>query len=234
MTLSPFFQLHSALPREGPGEPEDVFRTARRIGPRARVADMACGPGADIPALLEAFSGAHVNGVDLQAHFVSDARAQRPGSERVTVLQGEMADLDGPFDLIWCGGALYFLGLETGLGTMREKLAPTGVLAFSRPCFFTDLPSGAAVGFWGGDPVDTERDILAAVAAAGFRVRETWKVSDAAWRAYYGPKRERIAKLRPDAAPELLKILDTSEREAALGEEVRDETGYLFTVAEAA
>lgn len=229
MTLSPFFQLHSELPREGPGGAQDVRRVARLVGPRPRIADMACGPGADVPTLLEAFPDSHVTAVDKHAHFLEKIAP----SERVSVIHGDMAAVDGPFDLIWCAGALYFLGLEGGLATMREKLAPGGVLAFSHPCYFTAHPSVEAVAFWGGDPVERQPDVLSAVEQAGYNVLEHWKVSEAAWRAYYEPKLERIEKLRPTASPELLEILDQGVREAHLWGEVHDETGYLFTVAEA-
>ncbi|MFC6759581.1 hypothetical protein ACFQFQ_08945 [Sulfitobacter porphyrae] len=46
--MTAFYQLHRDLPREGPGEAADVaWATALAdLAPVARVADVACGPGA--------------------------------------------------------------------------------------------------------------------------------------------------------------------------------------------
>ena len=51
-----FFTLHRDLPREGPGVAEDVAWTVSllKLGARAQIADVACGPGGDIAALLAA------------------------------------------------------------------------------------------------------------------------------------------------------------------------------------
>ena len=74
MTLSPFFQLHSDLPREGPGSADDVRWALSVTGPAARVCDVACGPGADTVVLAEALPDARIDAMDAQAHFVAEAQ----------------------------------------------------------------------------------------------------------------------------------------------------------------
>ena len=75
MIRSPFFTLHRDLPREGPGERGDVAWAAEMaaLAPDARICEAACGPGADIPALLFAAPEANLIGFDLHQPFVEDA-----------------------------------------------------------------------------------------------------------------------------------------------------------------
>ena len=47
--ISPFWELHSGLPRQGPGTATSTRRAlglVPDIGPRTRVLDIGCGPGA--------------------------------------------------------------------------------------------------------------------------------------------------------------------------------------------
>ncbi len=234
MTLSPFFQLHNDLPREGPGDRAslDWALGIAQIKPDARVLDAACGPGADIPGLLAHAPQGHVTALERQPHFIDQVRAAHGDDPRVTPLNGDMAaPTGGPYDLIWCAGALYFLGVEAGLTAWRDALSPGGVVAFSEPAYFTDTPSDGARAFWDGHPTQTEAVIRTAVAAAGYDVLATAPLSDAAWEAYYTPLDARIAQLREVGDPALSDVLDEATREAALWRTHRSETGYLMVVA---
>lgn len=223
-----FFRLHDDLPREGPGEPDDVrwaLATAG-IGPGARILDAGCGPGGDISTLSEV-SNCRITAIDAHAPFVETVRRRHPG---VTARVGDMTAAEGPFDVIWCAGALYFLGIAAGLAAFRGRLAEGGAIAFSEPCLFVDPPSDAARTFWEGYPARAEPALRAEVEAAGYRILGTRRLSDAAWAAYYGPLLARAARLRPGADPDLARAIVMAEAEAALWEEVRGETGYLLVV----
>lgn len=236
MDWEAFFTVHSDLPREGPGEAADVaWALALGSVPEgAVICDAGAGAGGDVAALL-AVPGARVLAVDTHVGFVAQMRARFAGEARVMVEEADMAGLAahpaGPFDMIWCAGALYFLGLEEGLARMAAALRPGGVLAFSEPCHFVDAPSAAAVAFWDGYPVRDAAGIAGAVAAAGFESLGTRKVGATGWEAYYGPMEARIAALRPGAGAGLADMLDLCADEAAQWRQVRDETGYLLTVA---
>jgi len=236
MDWDSFFAVHSDLPREGPGEAADVAWALSLAGvpDGAVICDAGAGAGGDVAALL-AVPGARVLAIDTHPGFVTQMRARFAGEGRVVVEEADMGALAahpaGPFDLIWCAGALYFLGLEEGLARMGAALKPGGVLAFSEPCHFVGAPSEAAVGFWDGYPVRQAVEIAAAVAAAGYESLGVRALSDAAWEAYYGPMEARIAHLRPEADAALEAMLDICAEEATLWRQVRAETGYLLTVA---
>lgn len=228
-----FFRVHDGLPREGPGEARDITRVAQvaGLGPAPRVADLGSGPGGDIPALLEAYPEATVLAADTHAPFIEALRARIDADPRVTAKVADMAEIDGPFDLIWCAGALYFLGLVDGLATLKSKLAPGGVLAFSHPCHKVDAPSAAAQEFWEGYSVGDRDDLVMTVGQAELTVLDDWHISDAAWREYYDPMEERIAILRPVADAALAKACDINEAEYTAWRQVREETGYRLVAA---
>jgi SAM-dependent methyltransferase len=233
---SAFFEVHSDLPREGPGEAADVAwaLTLAGVPEGAAICDAGAGAGGDVAALLSV-PGTRVLAIDTHPGFVAQMRARFAGEVRVRVEEADMAALAdhpaGPFDMIWCAGALYFLGLEDGLVRMATALKPGGVMAFSEPCLFMDDPSADALAFWEGYPVRDAQGIATAVAAAGYRSLGTRILGDGAWEAYYGPMEARIATLRPGAREALSAMLDNCAAEAAQWRRVKRETGYLLTVA---
>jgi SAM-dependent methyltransferase len=224
-----FFELYSDVPRAGPGAPEDVRWATRTAGtrPGARILDAGCGPGADISTLREV-SNCRITAVDTHAPFVESVRAAHPD---VTAFVGDMTTAEGPFDLIWCAGALYFLGLSAGLAAFRPRLSEDGAIAFSEPCLFTDTPSDDARAFWEGYPARPESALLAEVEVAGYRVLGKRRLPDAAWSAYYEPLLAGARALRSGADPALLRVIAAAEAEAAQWERVKGETGYLLIVA---
>lgn len=228
-----FFTLHADLPREGPGETADVAWAADLVGlrPDARILDAASGPGGDIGALLRAAPQGHVTAIDLHAPFIDAARARWGADARVTLLTGDMTEPTGPFDFIWCAGAVYFLGIEAALSAWRGRLAPGGAIAFSEPCLFTDRPSEGAIAFWDGYGRLTDAaGIAAQVQAAGFETIATRVIGDIGWDSYYRPMEARIAKLRPGADAALSVVLEMAEAEIAGWRAHRAETGYLLSV----
>lgn len=228
-----FFALHRDLPREGPGQAEDVHWAlyTAAVPEDARIADLACGPGADTRTLAKARPGARIEAIDRVPHFVAAARiATAPWGARVTVREGDMARVTGPYDLIWCAGGLYFLGVSEGLGLWRGALASGGHVAFSEPCL-PPRPSDKARAFWAEYPaISGIEGIRARVAAASYRVLGERLVIGAAFRDYYEPMARRIALLRPGAAPELSAVLDGAEAEIARWRAAPDDIAYALLV----
>ena len=228
-----FFQLHRTLPREGPGLPDDVAWAAGVAGlsDDAKVCDVACGPGADIPALRAAAPEGSIYAFDKVEHFVTEAQARCGSLPRTEIATGDMNDLTGAYDFLWCAGAIYFLGVTQALNRWRSALLPGGTIAFSQVCWFTPTPSERARAGWAdyADMTD-EAGVCSRVAAAGYEVLATRRLSDAAWEAYYTPLDARVAELRPTASGALADVLQEAEAEAALWREARAEFGYLLCV----
>ncbi len=230
-----FFTLHSELPREGPGEPADVDWAMSLIRPaiNARILDAGCGPGADVEALLKHVPQGEVVAVDLHAPFIAAVDDRYRGDARVHARTADMREAGGGFDVIWCAGALYFLGGAAGLPQLVPSLTETGAVAFSEPCFFVDTPSEAARAFWEGEDaaVGQVEEILQKTTSAGFHILGHRPLAPSAWEAYYAPMETRIAKLRGTGGADLDAVLDQAELEISSWRAVQTETGYLLVAA---
>ena len=138
MDLPPeFLTLYSRLDRQGPGTPEDVLWALGRLGLTGdlRVCDAGCGTGADTVTLARALPQAQVEGLDAVPAFIEAGQARVADLPNATLRVGDMAALEGPYDLIWSAGAIYFLGVTEGLRAWRAALAPGGTVAFSQGVF---------------------------------------------------------------------------------------------------
>lgn len=232
--INAFFTLHRDLPREGPGEAADIrwAATLANLPETAQMADVGCGPGGDIATLLDVAPKGQVTALDTTAHFVTAARENWKADDRVTVLQADMARIMNEYDMIWCAGAVYFMGVTKALNTWRKSLKRGGVVAFSEACWFSDTPSMRAKELWGKEypSMTNEAGIKAQIEAAGFEVLGAQRLSDAAWEAYFQPLEVRLAALRPDADDDLAAVLDETIEEIACWRAHRDEYGYLLSV----
>jgi len=233
MSKAAFFHLYAGLDREGPGTADDVTWACdvAGVGSSARVADLGCGSGGDIAALLQAAPDGHVTAIDAHAPFVNRIRARFAGDKRVLAQVGSMADPGGPFDFIWCAGAAYFLGVTEALTAWRAALAPGATVAFSEPCWFTDAPCAAARRFWAAYPsISDETGIRTRVTAAGYEVLDTRRVARAGWDSYYRSLGARCAVLTAGADADLTVVIGQAETEIADFDAQWPDSGYLLTV----
>lgn len=228
-----FLTLHRQMTRQGPGSPEDVRWALGHLDlPDATlVLDAACGPGADLVTLAEALPRARIEGIDQLPHLVEEARAATSHFTNVTVNPGDMAQISGFYDLIWCAGALYFLGVTEGLRLWRNALAPGGVVAFSEPALLADAPQ-AAKDFWADYPAASDLSgITTRVEAAGYELLNTRMITGAAWAGYYAELGARIAQLRPGADAAMTEVLDQAAREIALWRKAPGDVAYALILA---
>lgn len=232
MDMEAFFRLHDGLPREGPGCEADVLWAALQAGvsDTARILDAGSGPGGDVAALLQVAAQGRVLAVDSHTGFIEDLNRRFAGDDRVARQVGDMLAPDGPFDLIWCAGAIYFHGVTVALQGWRAALAPGGAVVFSQGCLFQPGPPDEVTALFGDVPLGDADHIAGEIEAAGYDLIASRKVSDAAWEAYYQPQEARIATLRPGADPALAQILDEAENEIAVWRTNRARFGYLLCV----
>ncbi|SMH57352.1 trans-aconitate 2-methyltransferase [Maritimibacter sp. HL-12] len=230
----PFFTLHADMPREGPGDREslDWAMGVANLPRDAEILDAGCGPGADIEGLLAHAPHGHVTAVDLHPDFIGQVRARWGDDPRVTAEVADMRAPEGPFDLVWSAGALYFLGITEGLGHFRSRLAPGGAVAFSELVWLGEDRPAAAVALLAQEypPMGDLATLQARIEASGYALCGVRVLSDAAWEAYYAPLEARIARLRPGGDAALARVLDEAETEAALWRAHRAAFGYALAV----
>jgi len=228
-----FYTLFRTLPREGPGEAADVAWASAQacLAKDVAICDVACGSGADIAPLLAACPHGHVTAFDKQPHFIDEAKARIGDDPRVTLRVGDMTNIGGPYDFIWCTGAVYFLGVGEALTLWRKALKPGGVIAFSEPCWWGGRRAERAQKLWADYEVMTDQaGVTAQIKAAGYDVIATRRLSAAAWDGYYAALDARSAMLRPEADQDLRAVLDGMAEEIAVWRAHGDEYGYLLSV----
>ncbi|MGY1600738.1 class I SAM-dependent methyltransferase [Geodermatophilus sp. SYSU D00815] len=191
-----FWALHTDLPREGVGSDattRELLAMARPL-PGDRALDIGCGPGRS--SLVLAGAGLRVTAVDTHEPFLERLRAAAQGLP-VGVERASMDALphpDGSFDLLWCEGAAYLMGVDAALRAWRRLLVPGGALVLTEVGWTTSTPSAAAREFWSAYPgMRDEAATVAAARAAGYDVVATLLLPDSDWEdEYYGPLMERI------------------------------------------
>ncbi|MEL7216334.1 MAG: class I SAM-dependent methyltransferase [Pseudomonadota bacterium] len=241
--LDALFTLHSGLLREAPGSDATTLRALEATGLSGAisVADMGCGPGAASLMLAQALPGAQITAIDLHQPYLDalEARAQAAGvAGQITTSASDMAHpplAAASQDLIWCEGALYFLGVTEGLSTWKPLLKPGGRVVFSEVVWLTDEPPKDAALMWMEYPAMTTRaGVLDRISAAGFSCLHDFQQPDSDWREYLGPLGARAAALRPEADEALRAVLDGAEQEASLFERHGDAYGYQMFITEPA
>ncbi|QYK40155.1 MAG: methyltransferase domain-containing protein [Paracoccaceae bacterium] len=237
------FDLFAGLDRCAPGDAASVARVCAGLAPGAAVLDAGCGRGGDLPAILAAVPGARVVAVDAAEPFVAHVASACP---QVRAVCGDMADPPGgPFDLIWSGGAIYNLGVTPALRAWRAHLAPGGRVAFSdlvlrgdAAPFMGDPFAAPGVApeladFFAAEGVTLrgESALRAEVAAAGFRVVDTFWMPDSAWADYYLPLEPRLGAAEASRDLETRAMAAAFRHEIALWRQHGMTFGYLVCVA---
>lgn len=238
-----FFAIHAGLPRGGPGSRASTARAlelARPLPRRPAVLDLGCGPGAQTLDLADLLPDASITAIDLYEPFVLEAerRARQQGvSDRVRVEVGDMAALAFPpasFDLIWCEGAAYIIGVEDALRAWKPLLKAGGRLALSEAAWLRPDPPEESRRFWQAYPAMTDVEgNRARVRAAGYRLLGDFVLPVEAWMDdYYEPMRHRIRELEHRYAgdPAALAVLHKEAKEIEIFERHGDGYGYLFLV----
>jgi SAM-dependent methyltransferase len=239
-----FFALHSGLPREGPGDRASTERALSllpRLPEAPDLLDVGCGPGGQTIALAELLPNARITALDNHAPFLRalERRARDRGvATRIRTVEEDMASLPfapGSFDLIWCEGAAYIIGLETALAAWQPLLRSGGAIALTEPVWLTDRPPERAAAFWSAYPAMRDAAGVRAVARrCGYRIAGDFVLPEEAWWTnYYGPLEARLADLEPNAGdPAVAIVLEDAREELECRRRHPDCYGYLFIVLE--
>jgi SAM-dependent methyltransferase len=243
-TRAAFFALHHGLPREAPGSRESTARAlalAEPLPAAPRVLDIGCGPGAQTMDLAELLPEASILAVDLHPAFVEETerRARERGvADRVRAQVADMTALpfaDASFDLVWCEGAAYVMGLPAALAAFRRLLRPGGWLALTEAVWLTADPPAEVYRFWqAGYPTMTDvPGCRAIIEQAGYGLRGDFVLPTSAWwDEYYRPLRARMEALAAACGddPVVARVLDEHRQEIAMRERYGDCYGYAFFV----
>lgn len=239
-----FFDVHSDLSREGPGDEASLRRALEIVGdlpPKPRILDIACGPGGQTLDLAQALPEADITAFDLHADFITrlDAQAKALGlADRIHTHVADMTAIPsafGTFDLIWCEGAAYNMGVEAALNSWPALLNPGGKIAFSDAVWLRDDAPEDLRTFWSAYPaMQTVDGCRQWVVDAGYTVLGDFVLPpEAWWTHYYGPMEQRLGQLQETYKddPVALSVLQESVDEIDFHRRYSAYYSYLFVVA---
>jgi SAM-dependent methyltransferase len=238
-----FFEIHRGLPREGPGNRASTARALSLAGalpPAPRVLDIACGPGMQTMDLASLLPAARITAVDLHEPFLEELRRRADAAgvaDRIEILQADMAALPfahDSFDLIWCEGAAYIMGVANALRAWRPLLRAGGKLALTEAVWLKADPPEPVRRCWAEYPAMADTDSnRKLVRDCGFRLLGDFVLPDAAWwDDYYEPTERRLAELLPGYAGDAVAtaVLAENREELELRRRYSAYYGYLFLV----
>ncbi|HET8541900.1 MAG TPA: class I SAM-dependent methyltransferase [Anaeromyxobacter sp.] len=200
-----FLLFHQGIPRQGPGTPEATADALRRVQPplppSPAILDLGCGSGGQTVTIASLCPGT-ILAIDRHPPFIEELRrrvAERGLADRVTARVGDMNALDLPpesFDLVWCEGAMFVLGFERGLRTLRPLLRGRGVVVASEATWrrpLEEVPPDVLEFWTEAYPAITDVEgNLALARAAGFTPLEHFTLPEEGWAAYVDPLERRM------------------------------------------
>ena len=134
-----FWEIHNALPREGPGDNESTHRAylmLKDLPKNPRILDIGCGPGMQTIELSKLSNG-QIDALDTYQPFLDqlDFKIKKEGlPTKIKPIKGDMCNLaydSNAFDLIWSEGAIFIIGFEKGLREWKRLLTDKGYLVVS-------------------------------------------------------------------------------------------------------
>jgi ubiquinone/menaquinone biosynthesis C-methylase UbiE len=243
-----FYEVHSNLPREGPGEnqsTEKAFRALKNWPSKPRILDIGCGPGMQTITLAK-LSNAQITAVDNHQAFLDqlNRNAKKEAvSDRIKTVKGDMFNLPyekGSFDLIWCEGAIFIIGFEKGLREWRPLLTEHGYLVTSELSFLRkDLPQELDAymkEMYAGlenSAANTVEENIETARKTGYKVIDSFILPKSGWwDNYYTPIEAKLSALQAKhkGEPEALAYLAGEEREIEMFRKYSDYYGYAFYV----
>jgi cyclopropane fatty-acyl-phospholipid synthase-like methyltransferase len=206
--MADFGRIFEPLDRWGIGSEADTLKALDKLpfSPQT-ILEIGCGKGI-ATQILAKHSSAMITAVDNYQPALarlSEVLTDAGLEDRVQTCCASMDDLPfaaESFDVIWAEGCAYVIGVKTALEQWRELLRNNGVLVFSDLVWQTAKPSAQALSFWNKEYPDMSTNTvrIEQAQAAGYRVLDSFALSEQAWQAYYGPLQRRVEVLKPDMA----------------------------------
>ena len=237
-----FFKIYEGLDREGPGSfevTERAYRLCDGLPDKPEILELGCGSGgATLPLLT--LSGGMVTATEIYRPYLDKmiARVRDAGmADRLVAAVMDMGDIRAEpesFDLIWCEGAAYILGVDKALEYWRRFLRPGGYLCFSDAVWLTDdLPDEVRAYWAAGYPaMRTAEANNEAGVKAGWTPVGNFTIDAACWDAFYADAERHMDEIEPlyGSDPDGRVIIDMTRTEIRQYRQYPGLYGYEFHV----
>ncbi len=237
-----FFEVHSELPREGPGDNESTrkaYRMLKDLPPNPRILDVGCGPGMQTIELAKLSNG-RIDALDYFPHLLDQLRKsaqQENVAQNITAVRGDMFKLNYPkhsFDLIWSEGAIYIIGFEKGLREWQPLLTKNGYTTVTHISWLKPNPPEELREFWEKNypQITMINENLQIANNLGYSVVGYFVLPKESWETYYRPIEAKlsalITKYKNDV--DALNYLASEEQEISMHRKYSDYYGYVFFI----
>ncbi|MFX0132612.1 MAG: class I SAM-dependent methyltransferase [Candidatus Hodarchaeota archaeon] len=237
------FELHTDLPREGPGSNEftrKAFLMLKDLPKKPKILDIGCGTGMQTIEIAKLTEG-KIIALDIHQPFLDKlkSRAINEGVlNKIEVLNRTMFAMDFEenfFDLIWSEGAIYFLGIEKGLKEVKRFLKRGGYVVVSELCWLKKDPPEEARNFFQSEypGMQSIEQNIKVINDLGYQLIDYFILPKSAWcDNYYIPLEKRVKLLRKKYKndPEAKKLLDSTQNEINIFRKHSDYYGYVFFI----
>ena len=242
--LEVFFDVHRGLPRQGVGDSQSTSKAltlCSELPRKPTVLDIGCGSGMQTIVLAESCSGSIITAVDNCDEYLDTLRRrvqEASLSDRVEIKNTDMTALDfseETFDLIWCEGAIYNMGVAKALKNWRPLLRDHGCVAFSELVWLVGQPIGEVADFFANEyPAMTNiESVKEAIRECGYQLLGDFTLPESAWwDDYYTPLEAKFASLKQKyrGDDEALGVIAMSEAEIDIRRRFAHFYGYHFFV----
>ena len=246
MTTALFFELFSGLPQQGPGDAASTLRALSLVPDvktETRILDIGCGTGQQTRILAQN-SSARIVAIDNHPPFVDELNREARRLGLADRVEGRVTDMqcldfaDASFDLIWCEGAIYIVGVETSLRDWRRLLVGGGHVAFTEVCWTKPDPPVECVSFWEQEypAIRDTAALLTAIDTCGYETVGHFMLPRSAWwDGYYRPLERNLTafRARHHGRAEAQELADQTQREIDVWKAYSDCYGYAFFVTRA-
>lgn len=239
-----FLDVQRGLPRQGPGNNESTLKAlafCSGLPDNSAALDIGCGPGMQTITLAKALQGS-LTAVDNCEEYLEILRQRVSESDltdHVKIINGNMNDLgvpDARFDLIWCEGAAYIMGVSNALKSWRPLLRDQGYLAFSELVWLDENPALELADFFRNaypamTDISTNQEMIR---TNGYEIMGHFTLPDAAWwEDYYTPLAKKLPTLKQKYAgdEEALAVIAMTENEIEFCQRFGTSYGYQFFIA---
>ncbi len=237
-----FFKIYEGLDREGPGNLA-MTRCALDLctgsPDKPAILELGCGTGGATLDLAELTNGTII-ATDVYQPFLNrlaEKAASQGLSDRVTTMKCDMADLafePESFDLIWCEGAAYIMGVDKALRYWKRFLKPGGCLALSDAVWLNSTPPEEVKAFWAEayPAMRTPEENVRAGESFGYTSLGHFTIDGQCWDAFYADVERRLNNIEGKYQGDHngRSIIDTTRREIYLYQTHPDQYGYEFHV----
>lgn len=242
--MEAMIDLFLGLERMSPGSQDttaQAFQIAAQDHEIRTIVEFGCGSGVSTIALAQ-LSGAVVIAIDNCGPFLSQLKqkAHQAGVGQQVEVREQSMDAAWPagtqFDLIWCEGSVYCIGVENALKLWRDLLPPGGRIALSDLVWIDPNPDAEVQEYWSNQGVTLcyPDDIRKLFLSQGYQIVGDFIFPDRDWQNYYRPLRERLPKWKSEHSdPENAGIIDHMlQEEMRMYDQFGSQYGYAFFIAE--